>query len=332
MLELLEFVVRILLTVAVINLIIIILPWIVVWLFKWLFSKIFVKRRIAENLNQFRPLRKSDTPFPSFTKLLTYIRGDKRLKNSYRYVDSIAIRISVVGVCLEEFLERIPRYEEEQRVLHQEGHVQAIQTSILVVKYETYLNAIYSLMENLAYIVHRIHKRHPLPQRFHRQKDKLLNDRTIDPDYSAILDETAWYDEVRAMRAEFTHFLSGMIIHYEPGVPGYLNLPKSERKATPERIEIPDMIAHAKSIYDSILHFLERFGRHFLNLIDKDARVLHTCGITYGGAIGCRMLSYNEEISGKPGICHTYRFDCPKAKGCPARQNTDLDTGKAKRS
>jgi hypothetical protein len=254
---------------------------------------------------------------------LTFGRGDNKLIGCFNYFYSITTKITVVGLCLEEFIKQVPFFEKENEILEKEGFVQGVQSTLLVIKYETYLNSIYSLLENISYIVFMLYgNKYPLPRTFNTQKTRLLKDRTIDPGYSSILDSLTWYDEIRAIRAEFTHFLSGLLVYYSKDTPGYLIKPQSARGGTPPKIEVRDIISHAKALLSNLYGFLEQFGNHFLNLIDKDAKTLEICGVTYQGSVGCRLLSYNEMLRGEPGSCHTVDFDCPETTKCKARQKT----------
>lgn len=245
------------------------------------------------DINNFRPMKVEQSSIPSFMEFLHFARGDQRIAHNSDYLDSISKKLAVVNLCFQELSNCLPAYKEESEVLRKEGYVNGIGRLMIVVKYETLLNSIYSLMETIAKLVCLIYPKKSLPQRFHDQKDRFLKDKTVDPTYSAILEKMDWDDEVRAIRAEATHYLSGLSVSYEPSVPGYFNKPKSRRKETPNsNIEIKDVISHSEAIMKNLDSYLESFGSHFLNVIDRDARVFQPCGITYGGRIAGKTLSY----------------------------------------
>jgi len=275
------------------------------------------------DLNNFRPMKVEQSSIPSFTEFLHFARGDRRIAHASDYLDSISKKKAVVNLCFQELSNCLPGYKEEYEVLQKEGYVNGIGRLMVVVKYETFLNSIYFLMETIAKLVCLIYPKKSLPRRFYDQKDKFLKDKTVDPTYSAILEKMHWDDEVRAIRAEATHYLSGLAVSYEPSVPGYFNKPKSGRKGTPNsNIEIKDVISHSETIMKNLDSYLESFGSHFLKVIDRDVLVFQLCGITYGGNIAGKILSYNEKINGDPGICLTTDFDCPKADDCIARKKS----------
>lgn len=268
--------------------------------------------------------------YQSFIDFLNICIGDERLKNSFDFARSTKTKVNIVGICLNEFYNQLQPYEEEVRELKSKGYVEGIQHLMIVVKYETFLNSIYGLMENIAQIVSRIYHKKSLPRMFHDQKDRIIKNPDIDQEYSKILEQLEWYDEVRLMRSEFTHFLTGIVVSYDEGIPGYLNTSKSQRKDALNKIEIRDIREHAQEIYNKLINFLEGFGTHFLHIINKDVRIVEVCGITENFFVGTKFISYNEKINGKPGICKTYRLDCPDAANCEARKNTDLTTGQEK--
>ncbi len=276
---------------------------------------------------EFREIQKKEVPFSNFIDFLHACVGDDRFKSRFEFVNSTKTKVSIVGICLKEFFSQIQLYQKEVEILKTDGYVDGLQHLTLIVKYETFLNSIYSLMENIAQIIFSLYPKKSLPRMFHEQKDRILKDSTIDTGYSKILEKLEWYDEVRSMRSEFTHFLTGMLVSFEDDIPGYINKPKSQRKDTLEKIEIKNVIQHAQYIYDNLVKFLEAFGKHFIDLINRDVRVLEICGLTQDFFVGTKLISYNEKKDGKAGICQTFKLDCPKANDCEARKNTDLETG-----
>jgi len=269
----------------------------------------------------FRKIKEIPTHFPSFVEFLHFSKGDNHFNNNnFDFIVSIQTKIKVVELCLREFLNHLPSYKKENEILKERGYVEGIQYYLLIIKYETYLNSIYNLLENLARIVSFFYPKHSLPKHFNKQKKRFLNDRNIDPIYSDILDSLDWYDEIRSMRTEFTHFLSGTVVSFKSDIPGYLNKQKSERKHKNEKIEIEDIISHSKDIYKNLSIYLEILGKHLLSFIDKDIRVSEICGITTTGRMCVKMISYNEKKKGLPGICQTFKFPCPRSHECTARK------------
>jgi len=258
-----------------------------------------------------------------FHAFLFFARADKRLMRNEKHIRvlfSIGEKLEAVKITLDEFMNQIPAFQKENDELHKIGYVSGIERIKIGIKYESYLNSIYSLFENIAYIISRLYDDVSVPRTFDRQKKRFLKDDSINPDYSKLLNELVWYDEVKIMRAECTHFLSGIVTTNKLDLPGYYNLRLSERNSEIDKIDIEDIKNHGMDIYRKLMEYLDKTGNILLNLLDGDRRVTMICGITEEGPIGAKNISYNEMKSGKPGVCHTYAVDCPKASDCPARK------------
>jgi len=266
--------------------------------------------------------------FKWFICFLEFSKGDRQLIDAIDYIRSMQDKIMTVELCKEEFINQIHNYEKENEELEEKGIVIGIQNHLLIVKYETYLNSIYSLLESFAKIVMHIYNKLNLAWNFHRQLEYFTKkNRDVDKEYTKALESLTWYDEVRRIRDESNHFLSGLIINYQEDTPGYLISLKSGRKDTPKKIEIADIVEHVTQIQKGLYQFFEDCGRLFLEKIDKDVRISRMCGITKRG-FGCyKHQSYNEMINNQPGICHTYKADCPKADQCEARKNALKEAG-----
>lgn len=255
----------------------------------------------------------------NFTLLLYFMKGDSRIPDALRWGFSIKAKVRAVRILYEEVLSQIPKCFDEIKAIEKEGISDAIQCSILAIKYEVFLNSIYALCENLSNVVWHLHGRR-LPRRFREQKKRLLASNSPDSNYAKILEQTEWYNEVNAMRTEATHFLSGMIAIHSPTELGYYNLPKDQRQGTPEKIQIADVEKHVKEIYQSVLAFLSEFGNHFIAVINQDCRVAKICCVIPRVGIGAKMISLREYLNDQAGICQTTAFDCPEKNSCKARK------------
>ena len=251
--------------------------------------------------------------------LLKFLKGDPRVPDAFRWSLSIGSKISAMKILHEEVLAQLPKCFDELREIKQKGFGSGIECLILAIKYEVFLNSIYALCENLSRVVRYLYSSKNLPEGFRKQKSKFLKDLSLDPDYSKILMGTSWYDEVRAMRTEATHYLSGFITISSPTELGYFNVPKSERRGTPKDISINDIEKQIRSIYIDVLTFLSSFGNHFVAVINQDTRVALPC-LAVSGLLGARIISLREYLNNESGICQTINFDCPKKDSCEARK------------
>jgi hypothetical protein len=275
-------------------------------------------------------------PIYSFNGYLLFAKGDIRLSGMSKdpstdphidYLFSISNRISILNICYQDLKSQVPSFEKERANLQNLGYADGIQSIIMAIRYNNFLNSIYSLMENLAFLLRAIHRKHSPPYGFHEQMDWFLKHHNIDPEYCKILGTLLWYDEMEKIRSEYTHFLTGMIVSNKNGSIEYYNKPLSQRHTDAIRIEIPDIIKQASEIMDKLILFLNNLGKYLIDTMDKDVRVAIVCGLTTSGSLGVRLQSYNQIAFGKPGICQSFNMDCPDAHTCPARNNTDLSTG-----
>ena len=254
----------------------------------------------------------------NFRLFLSFIKGDSRIPDAFRWSFSIDAKVNAVGILHEEVLLQIPKCMAEIRASEEEGVGEIVQSIILAIRYEVFLNSIYALCENLSYLVHHLHGK-TVPRPFRAQRQRFLQYTELDSEYAKVLEQSKWYDEVNAMRTEATHFLSGMITISRPSQLGYFNVPKDPREGAPKEIQIADVEKHVKDVYLGVLTFLSMFGNHFVTMINQDSRVAQICYIIPRVGIGGRLISLREHLNGQPGVCQTPLFDCPNKNSCKAR-------------
>jgi hypothetical protein len=74
-----------------------------------------------------------------------------------------------MDIMYQEVLQQIPKSIEEMVKIKEVGIGTGLESLILSMKYEVFLNSIYSLCENLSIVAHYLHNRR-LPLHFHDQK------------------------------------------------------------------------------------------------------------------------------------------------------------------
>jgi hypothetical protein len=271
-------------------------------------------------------LHRQDPTLPKIELFILFMRGDNRIPDAFSWAFSIDSKIRAMDVLFKEVLNQIPQCRVELEEIKKKGVGSGIECLKLALKYEVFLNSIYSLCENVSRVVAHLYYRKNLPQGFHKQKPKFL-EQTIDTHYTNILSNTQWYDEVHSIRSEATHYLSGFITISSHSEPGYFNRPKSGGNSVLENISIDDIEGHTRQLYDNVKEFLSAFGAHFIEIIDQDARVPLPCIRTSSGLIGAKSMSLKEYLNNEPGICSTPDFNCPIAKSCKARSPVVRGTG-----
>jgi len=253
----------------------------------------------------------------NFELLLTFLRGESRIPDAIQWSMSIRRKTKAIGMLYKDVLNQIPECFRELAEIKERGFGYDIESLKLALRYEVFLNSIYSLCENLSRIVFQLYREKNLPRDFHDQKSRFL-EQEIDPEYASILKNTNWYDEVRSMRAEATHFLSGFIVFPSSTELGYLNVPQSEKKNTPENISIGDIEKHVKKLYGDVNAFLFAFGNHFIKIINQDTPIPLVC-LASSGLLGAKSISLREFLNKESGVCITPNFNCPEKDTCQAR-------------
>ena len=94
---------------------------------------------------------------------LTFMKGDNRISDAFRWSFSIDAKITSIGILYEEVLAQIPKCLEDIRQTEEIGFGDTIEMQILSTKFEGLLNSIYALCENLSNVVHQLyHNRVPM--------------------------------------------------------------------------------------------------------------------------------------------------------------------------
>ncbi len=245
------------------------------------------------------------------------------IPDSFRWSMSIKDKTYKMQIAYEDVLRQIPIWQADNEEMKEKGYGSTKEGVILALRYETFLNSIYSLCESLACLVAAIYLKENLSPHFSKQKKAFLaQKRLVDTEYASILDSLTWYDEVNAIRGEATHFLSGFTTISKDGEPGYFNEPKGDRQRTPQKISLGSVEKHIQEIFRQVDIFLLRFGDHFIQKIDPNKRMPNMCMLDGKGYVGFRERSINEIINQRPGICHTPLYQCPVRQSCEAFRDT----------
>ncbi len=285
---------------------------------------------------QIRPIRYDYTYFELFLMYISTVEPEMFTETVIRYNDpkkedtktshiqkwagSLLDKFNAVSILRNEVLYQIPRWKCEIEQVKESGFGSGIQRVILLVKYETFLNSIYSLCENISFLVKELYLKANLSPKFHTQKmNQLEKIKEFDDYYSTMLSATDWYDEVHSIRSEATHFLSGFIFISDSGSPGYFNdAHYNKRKGHSESItDIEDIEKHVVEIYNKVYSFVMGISKHFMELrCNKNKPIGELC--LFGGRSGVRTMTLNDYLLKNPLRCEALDFVCPVEKLCNA--------------
>jgi len=260
-----------------------------------------------------------------FTETVIHYNDPKKedLKISYadKWAESLRDKFNAVSILCNEVLYQIPRWKNELEQAKERGYGNTIQQIILLVKYETFLNSIYSFCENIGYLIKELYPKANLNNHFNDQKtNKLEKIKVFDEKYAKMLESSKWYDEAHSMRSEATHYLSGFIFISDMEEPGYLNdKVYSKRKGHAEKIEVENIEKHVREMYNNLYAFINEFSRHFIELrCNKEKPVGSLCLYGGGGLSGVRTMTLNDYFLRNPPRCEALEFNCPVEEKCNA--------------
>lgn len=188
------------------------------------------------------------------------------------------------------------------------GHGTNIKSLELNIYYETFLNEIYSIMENIARInLFMFDDSNSVPHSFTEQVKKIKNSElSLHPKYDKLMsEEIDWYFEVNRIRDNIAHFLTGQAVFTRTDdkklIPQYLNYNVSNRKhheSDDFKIE-KDILDSTQIFFDNTMKTLNEIAEIYIGKMDKDV----PCHIPFvkEGEIEIWALSYNNFIRGEKG-------------------------------
>jgi len=263
------------------------------------------------------------TNFELFLKFLG--TAEPEIPNASNLRASMEYKAKALFIVYQETLNQIKKCHIEYEEIEKRGYGSSIHNTILKIEYMKYLNYIYSLCENLSYLVKKWNPEAKLKKGFNEQKMQYLTSKkTIDEFYSNLLEKAYWYDEIHLIRTEATHYLNGFIFISHSKEPGYL-IKKiyNQRKATPTKITIDEQVImesiedNIKKINEDFNLFLDNYSKHFRELkFNKEIPVSEICLLTSERIEGYRSIALNDYINKKPRKCKETLPNCPRKLKC----------------
>lgn len=244
---------------------------------------------------------------PQFTKdLKRRIPGNKLDFPLLRYVFSLEERLNMLTILRDKIHKSNKEAIDEMERIQENGSGTNEKSLNLVVYYESFLNQIYNIMENLAIInlfMFDAIKESP-PDHFSDQVKKIKNrNLKFHPSYDKLIEEEMdWYDEVHRIRSTTNHFVVGMIIFGrtdEGGwIPQYMNFDIPHTADEYFKIE-RNILKDTDFFYESTIKTLNQISGIYIERIDKEK----PCAVTFIGKdeIEFRELSFTEYMSGQKG-------------------------------
>ncbi len=195
---------------------------------------------------------------------------------------------------------------EEMEKIQEKGFGANEKGLTLTVYFESFLNQIYNIMENLAKINLFMFdsNKNPSPNFFDQMKDIKVGNLKFHPSYDTLIkDNMEWYEEVHRIRSNANHYLVGINVFglAEDGewIPQYMNFNISDRFPNKNLKIERNILKDTDFFYGSTIKILNQISEIYIERMDKDK----PCSVLLFGKDGIefRQISYNDFISGQIG-------------------------------
>jgi hypothetical protein len=271
----------------------------------------------------------TDSNFETFLVFFTNLEFNKPKKismkitnDNFNWKNSLRMKINAVLLLSDEVNSQYKRAMKVKEEMKEKGFVDNLESMLLLIKFETLLNSIYSLCDNLAFVGQKLHP--GIKKMFNDQRNNIRKHRDKYPEYSAYLDliEGAdWYDKLHTMRSESTHYLPGFVFHSLNG----LGILYQNMEHSKDQIEIENIHDYVADLISKLNEFLEKYGEyHLKHFINEKHETFFPClipnsdGLSY--LFGGRVLTFSEYLNKQPGRCTALDVPCPNRTICPACQ------------
>jgi len=225
----------------------------------------------------------------------------------FRYVFSLSNRILMLEYLNQCILEQNMKAIENMNAIRNTGAGSSGPGIILILFFESFINQIYNIFENIAKINLFLFDdtKEQYPQDFFSQIDKIQKGAiTFGQCYDEkILNMKQWYSEAVSIRHNTNHFMVGTSTYSENTegdyIPQYLNYNVIDRtNPNPNEIKC-DIKVKTKEYHDLTLKSLNQISGCYLNRIDRDV----PCDISVITENGFEIhsVSLNQFISGEIG-------------------------------
>ena len=263
--------------------------------------------------------------FENDSKEIQEKKFQKEIHRKHYWPMSIREKINAIYLLSEEVKTQYEKALQAKNEMEKNGHGSNSESTLLLIRFETMLNAIYSLCDNLAFIGYKLHP--GLKRSFNEQWKKIRKSKDYHPEHSEYLDiihHADWYEILHDMRSESTHYLNGFVFHSPSGLGIlYQNMEHLDNtEESDKKIEIENIVEYTNSLLAEINKFLEEYGKYHLeHFIDEKFETFHPCLIPTpekkGFFAGGRVIKLSEYIKKQPGKC-IQNFECPNRAYCPA--------------
>ena len=191
---------------------------------------------------------------------------------------SISTKRNAIRLLREEVVNQIPNWIDEFKKIETLGYCSGEQSLILLIKYQVFLNAIYTICENYAYLGSRFVPN--ISPHYNNQYKKIEKIKDVCLDYAEILEKNHWYNQVHTMRSEATHFFDGTVYTNNSNRPGIVFRDMAYHRGgvgTETAIDIPDIEAHVNELVAGVDEYTKNLCMHLFTFIRDDFERSEPC-------------------------------------------------------
>lgn len=256
---------------------------------------------------------------------LTFINADKRCSPQFkeeqkrkgipvgkldfpllRYTFSLKNRLGMLTVLRNDIHNLNKEAKEEMKRTQEKGSGTNEKSLILTVYYESFLNQIYNIMENLAKINFFMFDANITPKHGFSGQMKKINTGKLKfhPDYDKLIkEEMDWYIEVHQIRSNTNHYMVGMNVFGQADdgewIPRYVNFNISDRFSGNDFEIKRNILRDTEFFYNSTIKILNQISEIYIEEMEKEK----TCAVPFSEKDGIefREISYNQFIAGEKG-------------------------------
>ena len=256
---------------------------------------------------------------------LTFIKADKRCSQQFKeeqkrkgipggeldfllleYIVSLENRLIMLTILQKDIHNLNEEAKEEMKRTQEKGSGANEKGLILTFYYESFLNQIYNIMENLAKINLFMFDAKNNPKHMFSDQMKKINNGELEfhPDYDKLIkEEMDWYKEVHQIRSNTNHYMTGMNVFGQADdgelIPQYVNFNISGRFSDNNFKNKRNILRDTEFFYNSTIKILNQISEIYIERMEKEK----TCAVSFfeKDGIEFREISYNQLIAGEKG-------------------------------
>ena len=256
---------------------------------------------------------------------LTFIKADKRCSPQFkeeqkrkgipvreldfpliRYTSSLENRLRMLTILRKDIHNLNKEAIEEMKRTQKKGSGKNEKGLILTIYYESFLNQIYNIMENMAKINLFMFDANIQPKHRFSDQMKKINTGKLEfhPNYDKLIKEKMdWYMEVHQIRSNTNHYLVGLNVfdRSDDGewIPLYMNFNISDRFSDNGFKIERNIIMDIEMFYNCTIKILNQISDIYIERMEKEK----LCVVPFfeKNGIEFREISFNQFIAGEKG-------------------------------